>query len=148
MVHFDEAVDAERLPQHLAISLEKVKAKAVVVDHNRVSFKGGIFRLVTNWNLLIPFGFGDLTVDSSERQLNYRLSLRQLISAATLQLVGGTALAVAYSGEPPRAFLVLVPVFFAMVALMVGLNVLTGVTRFRAFLRRAVASAPLPTTRP
>ena len=44
------------------------------VRNNRVTFRGGVFRFVTNWNILVNFGFGDLAVDSDAREIHYRLS--------------------------------------------------------------------------
>src|SRR5713226_3498439 len=82
-VNFDGDVDLATLPAHLANCLRRLDAREVEVDQNRVSFTGGMFRFVSNWNVLVPFGFGDLTVDSSARHIRYRLSFRQLVIFAT-----------------------------------------------------------------
>lgn len=83
VVDFGRDIDPSNLPVQLARSLCQVDASSVSVEDNRVSFTGGMFRLVSRRNVLGPFGFGDLTVDSSKRQIRYRLSLRQLITSDT-----------------------------------------------------------------
>jgi hypothetical protein len=65
----------------------QIKARTVEVNQNHVSFSGGLFGLERNrWDILIPFGFGDLTVESETRQLTYRLSFRQLFAAGTIMV--------------------------------------------------------------
>jgi hypothetical protein len=39
-------------------------ASTVVIEGSHIAFTGGMFRLITNWNVLVPFGYGDLTVDA------------------------------------------------------------------------------------
>jgi len=43
-----------RVEQELAA----VRATNVSRTANRITFKGGIFRFVSNWNLLVPIGYG------------------------------------------------------------------------------------------
>jgi len=83
-VSFDDEVDLLVLPTHLAACLRDVKARAVEIEGNHIAFTGGMFRLVSNWNVLVPFGYGDLTVDASTRQVHYRLSSRQLVIPVTV----------------------------------------------------------------
>ena|ERR1700730_14025796 len=83
-VPFDDTVDLAVLPTHLADCLRDVKARAIEIEGNHIAFTGGMFRLVSNWNVLVPFGYGDLTVDASTRQVHYRLSSRQLVIPATV----------------------------------------------------------------
>jgi hypothetical protein len=137
MVRFDEAVDATRLPSHIAMCLQELKATAVVVDGNRVSFKGGAGRVVGRWNLLIPFEFGELTVDSADRQISYRLSLRQLVGSVTLVLVILAATNPLFKLRIPSWWFALAFVW------LVGGNLVLGLLRFPAFVRRSVASAPV-----
>ena len=59
-----DLVDLEALPGHLAARLNKVKAHDVTIQGNQVFFKAGMFRFVTNWNVLVPFGLGILTIDA------------------------------------------------------------------------------------
>jgi len=77
-VGFAQEIDPSLLPKHLAECMRSVDADAVEITNNRVTFKGGVFRFVTNWNVLVPFGFGDVTVDPETRAVVYGLSYRQL----------------------------------------------------------------------
>lgn len=72
------------LPTHLADCLRGVKAHAIEIEGNHIAFTGGMFRWLSNWNVLVPFGYGDLTVDASTRQVHYRLSSRQLVIPVTV----------------------------------------------------------------
>ena len=51
-----------------------------------VSFRGGLFRGVNKWNMLIPFEYGELVVDDATHEVRCRLSFRQLIVATTIML--------------------------------------------------------------
>ncbi|MHC4503361.1 MAG: hypothetical protein ACYTFI_08660, partial [Planctomycetota bacterium] len=89
-VHVDEDVQPSALMPHLAACLRRVRARHVTVDGNRITFKGGVFRFVTNWNVLVPFGTGELEFLPATREVRYRLSLAQLIIVVTV-LVGSLA---------------------------------------------------------
>ena len=62
-IALETTVDARRLAGHLATCLRDVDARNVTVDGGRVQFHGGVFRMVSNWNVLVPFGSGELEVD-------------------------------------------------------------------------------------
>jgi hypothetical protein len=87
-VPFDDGVDLTVLPTHLAKCLRDVRAHAIEIEGSHIAFAGGMFRLVSNWNVLVPFGYGDLTVDPITRQVHYRLSSRQLVIPATVVASG------------------------------------------------------------
>lgn len=129
-------VDLSALPAHLATCLRRKSARDVKVDGKTVTFRGGGFRWVTNWNVLCPFGFGDLTVDSVNHQVQYRLSLRQLIVVGSLAT--GFMAAVLLGNSVPQG-LVLVP--FIWLWFVCG-NLAIGLPRFLYFVRRSIASAP------
>jgi hypothetical protein len=144
-VPFDDGVDLTVLPTHLASCLRDVRAGAVVIEGSHIAFTGGMFRLVTNWNVLVPFGYGDLTVDAINRQIRYRLSSRQLVISATVVsvliavfvIVGMTA-----SRGGPWQPILAIPLIWVWI---VGGNLATGQWRFQRFLRRAVSTAPRQT---
>ena len=135
---FNHEVDPAILPSHLADCLRRVSARSVTVEGNHVAFVGGLFRFVSNWNVLGPFGFGDLTIDSSTHQIQYRVSLRQLIVVGT-GVCGFIFAAMAFDHAP---FWQLLAVPFIWIWI-VGANLAIGLPRLNRFMRRAVAAAPL-----
>jgi hypothetical protein len=130
-------VDQEMLPAHLADCLRRINARTVKIDKNLISFTGGIFGEGSRWDILIPFGFGDLTIQSNPRQLRYRLSFRQLFIGATVMvafIVGLTCFKFHWSDG-------LIAGIIGWVWL-VGLNLFIGLPRFKKFLQGAIETAP------
>src|SRR5215813_3759881 len=119
---FDTDVDLAALPTHLAYCLRSVRASKVEIQGDCVAFTGGIFRLVPNWNLLVPFGSGDLTVDRKSRKIHYRVSVRQMVLMVTGMLAGGA--------------------LFPLMDHVWKPLLLLGVVRFRHFIGRSLATAP------
>jgi hypothetical protein len=136
-INFDGDVDLAALPAHLADCLRRLDARAVKVDQNRVSFTGGLFRLVGNWNVLIPFGFGDLMIDPIARNIRYRLSFRQLIIFATVG-VGILIGSFAYESHS-WGTVTFMPIAWIW---LVGGNLAIGLPRFKKFLDSAIETAP------
>lgn len=134
---FETDIDGEALPAHLANCLWDLRPREVEVNGNRVSFTGGFFLSVDKWNLLIPFGFGDITVHADTHQLRYRLSIRQL-------LVGVTALLGILSGVVRYAFGLrdFLPAITIGWIWMVGLNLFIGFGGVDKFLRSSIETAP------
>lgn len=82
-LEFDAGIDSTALIAHLADHLRKLNARDIKASQSSVSFRGGLFRAVSNWNVLIPFGYGELIVDKATHEVRYRLSFRQLIYTVT-----------------------------------------------------------------
>ena len=138
-VSFDREVDTAVLPEHLAMCLRGVEAEDVHIVANRVTFRGGVFRMVWNWNVLVPFGFGDLMVDSDNCEVRYTLSYRQLVVFATgVVTVMLVFVSVLSAFRNLGILLVLLLMWFFMVFGNLGI----GFARFRSFVDRALASAP------
>jgi hypothetical protein len=134
-VKFSEEVDSAALPAHLANCLRDViHARDVAIETNRVAFTGGL-RSENRWNVLVPFGFGEVTVDPGTRQILYRLSFRQMVVFVTLSLALLGIFSLLWQ-EPPLAFLA-----FGWTWLIGG-NLALGVPRFRNFIRKTIATAP------
>jgi hypothetical protein len=144
-VPFEDRVDLTVLPTHLANCLRDVKARTIEIEGSHIAFTGGMFRVVSNWNVLVPFGYGDLTVDAITRQVHYRLSSRQLVVSATvLSIVLAIFVVVqvtASSGGPWQPILA-IPLIWVW---LVGGNLAIGLWRFQRFLRNAVSTAPRQT---
>ena|SRR5579864_9143373 len=139
---FDRAVDSALLPAHLARCLRSVNASTVEIIGNRVTFTAGIFRLVSNWNVLVPFGSGDLTVDADACKVRYTLNCSQLVVVATLMIVFGAAILLASVSDSGGKTLWLLPVMPFMWLWLVGGNLAIGIPRFKSLVTRAVATAP------
>ncbi len=136
---YDARVDSTQLAPHFARSLRSARASDVRVIEDRVVFKGGIFRLVTNWNVLVPFGHGEIQIDSERRTIRYRLSFAQLLTIATAWIiVAGVMILSGKVSERPQVIAFLLVVW----ALVVGLSLLIGVPRFDNFIRESLSTAP------
>ena len=140
-VKFDREVDSSALLEHLAKRLTDVHATDVRIQGNGVTFEAGIFRFVTNWNLLLSFGSGELTVDPARRTIQYELSYSQLVSFSAIAFLVGALVLVGY---PEVAWLMLVMPFVWL--FMVWSNVAIGILRFENFLRRAIETVPALST--
>ena len=141
-VPFDDGVDLTVLPTHLAKCLRDVRAHAIEIEGSHIAFAGSVFRLVSKWNVLVPFGYGDLTVDAITRQVHYRLSSRQLVIPATVVSVGLAVFAIVGmtgSRDWPWQPILAIPLIWVWI---VGGNLAIGLWRFQRFLRRAVSTAP------
>jgi hypothetical protein len=140
---FDDGVDTSRLLTHVADRLRAAKAQHVIISNESIAFHGGLFRFVGNWNVLVPFGYGELAVDQHRHEVRYRLSIGQLLAVATIMVLflGAALLGAAKDGQnatPPALYLFLP---FAWLCL-VGGNIVLGVRRFERFLRESIDSTP------
>jgi len=136
-LNFGSEVSCAELPSHLADCLRGVEARRVTIEGNRVLFRGGLLRLVDNWNVLCPFGFGDVTVDVDHHRVQYRLSFRQIVlfgAAMTLFIT-------VFGSIASRSWHVLAAIPFFLL-MLVGGHLAVGLGRFESFLRHAVETAP------
>jgi hypothetical protein len=85
-LEFDIGIDKVALLTHIAECLRNVEARRVKISRDTIFFQGGLFRFVGRWNILVPFGSGEVLVDEATHVARYRLSLRQLICTATIAL--------------------------------------------------------------
>ena len=67
-------------------ALEAVNARDVCVDRQRISFTGGMFRFVLNWNILIQIGHGYVDLNETEDSfvVSYYASFRQMFVIVSL----------------------------------------------------------------
>jgi hypothetical protein len=132
----DARVDIDRLPAFLTSCLNHVRATSVAAESQRITFRGGMFRWVSNWNVLVQFDRGVLEIDPITRQLHFRLSVRQLVIAVTALMLAGLAIALSQGNDPSIAL-----PFAAIWLWLAGGNLLIGYPRFRRFIKRALAEA-------
>lgn len=138
-VNFDPDVDLSLLPGHLAACLRNAHANSVYVRDDRIAFRAGMFRLVTNLNVLVPFGFGDLSINSKTCVVRYCLSYRQFVVASIVAFGIMTIFLLSLSHRVMSKWMLFFPVlwFFATVS-----KLMIGISRFQGFISRAVVSAP------
>ena len=74
----------------LAAELSEAKPSSMHVDGNRIALRGGFFRFVSNWNLLVPITSAEISVDAQTDSIT--VSLR----ARLTQLVVFCAIATAF----------------------------------------------------
>ena len=98
-----------------------------------------MFRLVSNWNILVPFGFGDLTVDSDARKVRYTLNCWQLVVVTTVMIVLAAVILLASVRDSGGKTLWLLPFMWLW---LVGGNLAIGIPQFKSLVTRAVATAP------
>lgn len=139
-VGFREDVMVSVLPAHLAACRRDVGAWKVVVDGDRITFTGSAIGTAfgPGRNTLAPFGCGELELDSTVREVRYRLRLQPLIALAAVAV--GFAGAFLFCGKIPT-----VGIAFALPVvgiILVGGNLLFGVLIFSGFLHRSIAKAP------
>ena len=67
-------------------ALAAVSARDVSVNDHRISFTGGMFRFVWNWNILIQVGYGhvDLRETDDSFVVSYYASFRQMLVIVSL----------------------------------------------------------------
>jgi hypothetical protein len=129
--------DGATLEQLLAIvgqRLEDAQARKVSVEPNTVSFKGGFFRLVGNWNLLVAIGSGKIELDPQGHRIAYSLSFAELLVVGTV-MIGVMAMFMAAGGFPSGAFICFLPVGWLW---LVGMNYLIALSRFDRFMKRCI----------
>jgi len=138
-VDFDPEINASLLPEHLASCLRSVDANDVQVTDKIVAFRGGIFRFVTNWNVLVAFGSGDLTIDPKRCKVQYCVSYGQFVILALITAFVVAAYLLIVGGLEATAT-VLGLLFFCFAA--VSLNLVWRIYNFKRFLRRSLTTAP------
>lgn len=115
-----------RVEQELAA----VRATNVSRTANRITFTGGIFRFVSNWNLLVPIGYGEIEVLPD--CVKYTFSCTQMLVATTVMvcIMGAFIL----FSAPVSAFSLITPVIIWL--WLFGMNYLISAVRLPAFVRK------------
>jgi hypothetical protein len=82
--------DVEGATLRLERGLELLKPKRLDRTGSQIRFKSGAARLVSNTNLLVPIGSGELSVqpNSGGLAVAYRLHFTQILLIATVMVLG------------------------------------------------------------
>ena len=140
--------DPELILDRLAAALAELRPRSVQREPGAVTFEGGLFRFVSNWNLLVPLAWGRVAVGRRDGGLEarYRLAFTELV-AITTALVGLVAIPIVLvPGPDAGAVRFVVPV--VMWAWLVGANVALTLVRFPAFVRRVAVRIGPPDADP
>lgn len=120
-----------RLLKASAEELCRVKGRNVRVEGDKVYFSGGMFRLVSNWNILTQIDHGHIEVSDVGEDIivSYYISFRFLV-------VAGTVLVLIFSGLASLPL----PVVVIAWLWLIGMNLLIAIVRFPRFVARIVQS--------
>jgi hypothetical protein len=117
--------------------LIKLKAKNIKTTDNSISFKGGLFRFVTNWNLLVPITRGKIRIQRKHNlAIVFDIKFTEMLVIVTLMvsLFFGPILL----SEPRlNIFEALSSLFFVWLWLFGG-NVVIIMIRFPSFIRKTI----------
>ncbi len=65
-----------------AEKLAKKKADNIKVEEHRLTFKNNLLRLTSNWNIMLPVDYGEITIknnSSNKIKIRYTISLRRIL---------------------------------------------------------------------
>ena len=134
-VPLTRAEDAERLIKALETALRNESASEMSRHANELTFRGGIFRLVSNWNQLVAItsGLVRFSFSADHARIEYRITFTQMLALvpAMLAFFCLPALSAPRFEFPPWPFFVLIA------AWLFGGNYFMTRYRFPRFLRRA-----------
>jgi hypothetical protein len=130
---------ATRYVELLVEELRRAKPSSLQTDGRRISLRAGVFRLVSNWNLLV-------SVTSAEVSVTTQGSLVQVdFDARLTELVLFCVLATVFLGGNLRAHAAPIEMHFVVLAMVwiwaFGMNVFIARMRLKALLRRVAEQA-------
>lgn len=137
-IRADDADFADRLTRDIAAGLESAKAKQVNRDGLIVTFRGGIFRLVSTWNPTYAVSSGTLQflLDGSHARISYRLRMTEMIVIASIAVLW--VLAFPVFSIPELSNVNAGGLLVALWLFIVGSNYLSIHFRFPKWLKRVV----------
>jgi hypothetical protein len=121
----------------IATELERHRPRKIEQKEERIEFRAGILRLVTNWNLLVPITSGTIEFRKNESCLVYSLSFMELIVFGVMATLFMIIIPLATGA--PKEILVIVPIL--VWGWLVGMNFLLGISRFGSFIKKCIAKA-------
>ncbi len=117
--------------------INRHKPRSIKKTGDTIEFKAGMFRFVSNWNLLIPFSSGRITFNKVESSIKYTLSFKELIVFGMVGTVYMTAFPLLNGA--PIVFVLISPLL--VWGWVVGMNVLIGLSRFNSLIKTCIENA-------
>ena len=115
--------------------LEEARARKVTLEPNGLSFRGGLFRFMSSWNIFVSITKGRILLDPETSRVTYYLSFVEIIVVVTL-MIGFMALAAKHL--PTEFYYWGLPLMWLW---LVGANLAFALTRFDRFMRRCIREA-------
>jgi len=129
-----EEASANELLNSIASELKKHKPRSIDQKESSVHFSAGVFRLVFNWNILVPITSGTIKFKEGEPSLVYTLSFKELMIfgvVATIFIV-----AVPLASGAPLAILFVAPIL--VWGWLVGMNFILSISRFGSLIKKCI----------
>jgi hypothetical protein len=121
----------------LMTALNSARASDVSSAENKVKFRAGVFRLVSNSNVLVPVGSGEIEVHfGSPGRVRYRFSCVQMLVIVSVMALLLACLIPTTESSPLR---IGAPV--AVWLFLFGINYVIALRRLPAFIRGVVCKA-------
>ena len=121
----------------IASELKRHRPRKIENKEKSIEFSAGFFRLVTNWNLLVPITSGTIEFRENESCLVYSLSFMELIVFGIIATI--FMIAVPLASGAPKEILIIAPIL--VWGWLVGMNFLLGVSRFGSFIKKCIAKS-------
>jgi hypothetical protein len=129
-----EPQEVPRLVTAISAALQRARATDISSTGDTVTFRGGGFRWVTNWNALVPISSGVVHIRAgTPGNVAFRFSCVQMLTIVSLMALFA---AVVTAAKKPLS-LGLGAAAFIWLSLF-GLNYLIAKVRLPAFIRRAL----------
>lgn len=130
----------KRFLTKMSEELRAVEATGIQIQGNKLSYRVAFFRLVSNWNLLIPIDRGSVEVTSSANKIiiSYFISFKRLVIIVTLLVSVFGVFFVQDAGLPVTKKILLLSAAWLWLA---GANCLITLIRYSAFIKRIVSKA-------
>lgn len=127
--------EASELLRRIERALVQAKANDLVRSNDRISFRGGVFRAVSSWNVLGPVGSGVIeVVQGSPSTIRYDFSCMELLIIVTLMaVVLGLSM---IHGSPSSMISYVLPILAWL--WLFGMNYIVASVRLPNFVKRAI----------
>ena len=127
--------DSKRIISTLTERIKAEKPSEITSIQSRITFSGGFFRLVGNWNLLVSISYGVIDIAPANNKLlvSYKLWFTELLVFVSL-MAGVAAFVVFATGSADQNFGIVAKIWLWLF----GGNFILTIVRFHSFVRSAI----------